>query len=481
MKTLIDMLVSDGMPPLAKSKFTKRIGDFDKLCDEVLDFIPAVFFHFQWMKANNNDQRLVTLRHLGYMLYNLLVMIRELMDIRSKVLCDEHCKRFEQRVRQIDKHVRHIKNFITDADQTIDEAVKKCPECITKDVLRQFANFNSLSEWILDIMIDKDVLDRTAQKCDEWNLHYDLHFSAERNGDLRYWARMALNCVTMLAVNEHVNDSDVELAALFTTNYNAFLEGQYWQQCEAEYSDRLDERLKNELTGKKEQIKYINRQRKAQKEKINDFLSQLGISYNGINTEKKRGELCRQIYAHLNGVNMTGDDCSVCEKNMKNDDLCRYFTMEAKLNLLDMRKKELETLNVTQPHWPNNGAITDDTPIDALRQAIFRTVTWKDDKGKEKGKQYFKNQSMWIAVYNVLLHYEMVTKEKGSLKLFAELMAESWFAAVKPLCDYDSLKNTKEDLRKKDFTEWNKTLYYSYYKVADKLRDYLKKAQLIND
>ena len=88
---------------------------------------------------------------------------------------------------------------------------------------------------------------------------------------------------------------------------------------------------------------------------------------------------------------------------------------------------------------------------------------------------------MWIAVYNVLLHYEMVTKEKGSLKLFAELMAESWFAAVKPLCDYDSLKNTKEDLRKKDFTEWNKTLYYSYYKVADKLRDYLKKAQLIND
>lgn len=476
MKTMFDMLASDGWPPLAKSKFTKRIGDFDKLCEELLLFIPVVFFHFQWMKANSCEQRIISLRQLGYMLHNLLTMIRELLEIRPKVLCDEHCGRFEQRVRLIDGHVRHIKNFITDADEMIDETVKKNPELITNGILRQFADFNSLTEWLMELILDVDLLDRTAKKCDEWNLHYDLHLSAERNGDLRYWARTTLYCVTMLAVNQHENDSDAELAELFTVNFNAFLEGQYWQKCETEFSDRLHERFASELLTRKEQLKYVNRQRKSQKEKISDFLAGLGITYNGINTDKKRGDLCRQMYAHLNGVNMSGDDTAPCEKNMRNDDLCRYFTMEAKLRFLDLKKKELEVVGPTSSSWRNNGAIAPDVPINALRQAIFKTVTWKDDKGK----QYFKNQSMWIAVYNVLQHYGLVTGGKGTMKLFADLMKDEWMTAVKPLCDYDSMKNTKEALRKSDFNDWDKTLYFSYRHVADIFIGYLKEQHIIS-
>lgn len=476
MKRMFDFLASEGMPPLAKSKFTKRIGDFDKLCEELLLFIPVVFFHFQWMKANSCEQRIVSLRQLGYMLHNLLTMIRELLEIRPKVLCDEHCGRFEQRVRMIDGHVRHIKNFITDADEMIDEAVKKNPELITNGILRQFADFNSLTEWLMELILDEDLLDRTAKKCDEWNLHYDLHLSAERNGDLRYWARTTLYCVTMLAVNQHENDSDAEFAELFTINFKAFLEGQYWQKCEAEFSERLNERFSNDILTRKEQMKYVNRQRKAQKEQIVAFLGGLGITYNGISTEKKRGELCRQMYAHLNGVNLTGDETGTCEKNMRNDDLCRYFTMEAKLRFLDMKKKELEVVVTQPPHWPNNGCIAADAPIDALRQAIFKTVTWKDDKGK----QYFKSQSMWIAVYNVLQHYGLVTGGKGTMTLFAELMSEKWMTAVKPICDYDSMKSTKEELRKKDYLDWDKTLYYSYRRVADTLIGYLKELHIIS-
>ena len=475
MKSMYDMLNVEDQTPLSKSKFTKRIGDFDKLCEELLLFIPVVFFHFQWMKANSCEQRITALRQLGYMLINLLTMVKELLEIRPKVLCDEHCGRFERRVRKIDAHVRHIKNFITDADEMIDETVKKNPELITKGILRQFANFNNLTDWLMELIIDVDLLDKTAKKCDEWNLHYDPHLSAERNGDLRYWALTTLYCVTMLAVNEHVDDSDAELSELFTMNFNAFLEGQYWQKCEAEYSDRLNERFSTEMLNRKEQLKYINRQRKSQREQITSFLKMLGISYNGIGTDKKRGELCRQLYAHLNGVNMMGDENAVCEQNMSNDDLCRYFTMEARLNLLDMMKKELEIGGTHDSHWPNNGSIAADTPIGALRQAIFKTITWKDNQGK----QYFKSQSMWIAIFNVLQHYGLVSGEKGTMKLFAQLMSEEWFTAVKPLCDYDSMKNTKEELRKNDFTTWNKTLYYSYSRVAEIFIGFLKELHLI--
>ena len=475
MKTMFDFLASEGLPPLAKSKFTKRIGDFDKLCEELLLFIPVVFFHFQWMNANSCEQRIVTLRQLGYMLFNLLTKIRELLEIRPKVLCDEHCGRFEQRVRQIDKHVRHIKNFITDADEMIDETVKTKPELITNGILRQFADFNSLTDWLMELIIDDDLLARTAKKCEEWNLHYDPHLSAEHNGDLRYWAKTTLYCVTMLAVNQHENDTDAELAELFTVNFNAFLEGQYWQKCEVEFSERLNERFANDLLTRNEKVKYVDRQRKAQRKQIVDFLSGLGISYSGIATDRKRGELCRQMYAHLNGVNMGGDETTACEKNMRNDDLCRYFTMEAHLRLLDMKKKELETVPPSTPRWKNNGAISADTNTDHLRQAIFKTVTWKD----ERGNQYFKNKSMWIAIYNVTQHYGLVTGEKGTMKLFATLMAEDWMTAVKPLCDYDSMKNTKEELRKTVFKDWNKTLYYGYWHVADIFVGNLKELHLI--
>ena len=69
------------------------------------------------------------------------------MEIRQKVLCDEHCGRFEQRVRLISQHVRHIMNFITDADETIDELIKKNPGLITNGVLRQFADFGLICKW----------------------------------------------------------------------------------------------------------------------------------------------------------------------------------------------------------------------------------------------------------------------------------------------------------------------------------------------
>ena len=338
MKTMIDMLADEEGTPLTKSKFTKRIGDYDNLCEELLQFIPVVFFHFQWMRAIKCEERMIALRQLGYMLYNLLTMDKELLTIRTKVLCNEHCGRFEQRVRKIDSHVRHIKNFITDADEMIVEAVKNNSEQINKGILRQFADFNSLTDWLMELIIDDDLLDRTARMCEEWNLHYDPHLSAERNGDLRHWARTALYCVTMLAVNEHVNDSDDELAELFTLNFSAFQEGQYWQKCESELSERLEERFANDFTTRKEQQKYINRLIKDKQGKITSFLAEKGISYNGIKTDKKRAELCRQLYAHLNGVDMTGDETAACVKNMSNNDLCRYFTMEAALYMLNMRK-----------------------------------------------------------------------------------------------------------------------------------------------
>lgn len=471
---MFDFLANEGWPPLSKSKFTKRIGDFDKLCEELLLFIPVVFFHFQWMKANSDQQRVVTLRHLGYMLHNLLTMIKELMEIRPKVLCDEHCGRFEQRVRLIDQHVRHIMNFITDADETIDEMIKKNPELITNGVLRQFADFNDLADWLMEVMIDNDLLDRAAKKCDEWNLHYDLHLSVEGKGDLRYWSRTTLCCVTILAVNQHEKDSDAELAELFSMNFNAFLEGRYWKDCEAEFADRLNERFTTDLVTRREQMQYVGRQCKALKQDIERFLRELGISYNGIGSEKKRGKLCRQLYAHLNGVNMTDDESAICEKNMTNNDLCRYFTMEANLRFLELKKKEL-SINAPSSRWKNNGAFVADVPIDALRQAIFKTITWKD----EQGKQYFKNQSMWIAVFKVLQHYGLVTPEKGTMKLFAKLMSEEWFTAVTPLCDYDSLKNTKEELRKTSYIEWNKKFYYGYCRIADLLVGHLKDLHII--
>ena len=82
-----------------------------------------------------------------------------------------------------------------------------------------------------------------------------------------------------------------------------------------------------------------------------------------------------------------------------------------------------------KPHWSNNGAIAQDVPIDALRQAIFKTVTWKDDNGV----QYFKSQSLWIAIYNVLQHYGLVPAQKGTMRQFATLMSEEWMTTVASL------------------------------------------------
>ena len=316
---------------------------------------------------------------------------KELMGICQKVLCDEHCGRFEQRVRLTSQHVRHIMNFITDADETIDELIKKNPGLITNGVLRQFADFNGLADWLMEIVLDDDLLDRAAKKCDEWNLHYNIHIAVEKLGDLRYWSRTTLCCVTLLAVSQHEKDSDAELAELFSTNFNAFFEGRYWQDCEGEFADRLKERFVTDIVNRKEQMRYVSCQCKTQRQEIEKFLGGLGISYNGISSEKRRGKLCQQLYAHLNGVNMTDDENAVCERNMTNNDLCRCFTMEAKLRFLDLKKRELG-INTPLAHWKNNGVISADALTDALRQAIFRTITWKDSQDR----QYFRIQFMWI-------------------------------------------------------------------------------------
>ena len=476
MKKFLSMLANEEQVPLSKSKFTKEIADFDNLCEELLMYIPVVFFQFQWMKIDRHEDRIIVLRHLGFLLCRLLNMIKDAMELRQKVLCDEHCDYFEVRIRRNDHFVKDIKNFITDADKTIAKAVQERTKPVDIGVLRQFARFNGLVKWVDELMSNEDLLNRSAELCNKWELHYDVHLLAERNDNLRRWARTTLYCMTMLAVYHHLNDSDEELGHLFDNSYNSYLESDYWKNCEENYNYWLRDRFKKDLQTHEAQLQYVNNECKTLMEDITAYLAAKGISYNGIDTERKRIDLCKQLYAHLNGVNMNIYEYGNCEKNMTNHQLCQYFMKEAHLRFLNKVKEELEAKPTSSLRWENNGCFTANAPTDALRQAIFRTVTYKD----KNGKQYFKSQALWIAVYNVLQHYGFVSKEKGAMKLFAELMAEDWMTAVRPLCDRDSLKNTKMELRKKDFKEWNGTLYNSYFTVAKILIENMAELKLIS-
>ena len=322
------LLDAGGKPYIPISKFTEQTREFDKQCEALLQLTPKVFYCYQWTTEQDCEEKVCALQYLGFKLFRLLEGIRRLMQMRGKVLYNEHCNVFADMVRVVDEYVRHIKHFIQDADELINEAEKRQPEKTAMGLLPVMQRMDGLKEWIACLQLDNELQGRASAKCDELNLHFDMNLELDNVDELRCWTRIALNGITMLAVPSLSADcSNEELADLYDRSMAAFCSESYWQQCRKDYGQKVDRILERECKNRGERRKRLQIMAEQHRSNVRELLAEHGITYKDSEGMNRKAELCRRLYACLNGT----------QAGMSNDKLCRYFHEEAHIAYLQER------------------------------------------------------------------------------------------------------------------------------------------------
>lgn len=322
------LIEASGMSCIPISKFTDQIREFDRQCEALLQLIPRVFYSYQWTTERDCEEKVCTLQCLGFRLFRLLDEIRMLMQYRGEMLCNEHCDAFSRMVSVVDEYVRHIKHFIQDADQLINEAEKDAPQRVEQYLLPIMQRMDGLKEWIAMQQLDDDLLGRASAKCDELNLHFDMNLTLDNVDELRYWTRMALNGITLLAVPSlSVDCEDDEMCSLYDRSMDAFCADSYWMGCRMDYAQKIDRILERECKNQKEKRQRLLLLKEQHLNCVKEILAGHGIAYKGVEEREAKAALCRGLYRSLN----------ISDVRMSNDELCRYFYEEAHIRYLQER------------------------------------------------------------------------------------------------------------------------------------------------
>ena len=453
--------ISGPLPNFKVSKFTTLMSEFDTRCENISRYIPFVMMHFQWAGAHDDEERVCSLQNLGYKLHRALVEVKTLYEQRSQQLCDEHCEKFEELIRLVQAYSWRIIHFIGDAEMIFSDAREE--NKLNKVQLRLLAHYGEICEWMKLLSTDKRRLDQAAQKCCTQGVTCNMRiFDVELTG-IRHQFEAVQSCLMLLTIPYHIHSSEGEMAHLFRTSFNTFLQGEYWKEDQEVYADKLNDEFDKNTTDK-ERIQTFRNRKKQIKNDIRQFLMQFDINYTGIDTDERVGKLARRLYKRLNSTHY--DKHSGAPKAMTNNDLCRYFMMEGKMHYLSTEIARLEgqlKLHVVNSTH-NNGYFTEQAPRDLIRQAIYTVIHHRHSDGRF----LLSAQSHWMAIYKVL---EESGHTCGTMKQFSELM-QVWFSDAEHPCNYDSLKNVSVlDVKNNSYSDWQRKepRNRAYLAVADEL------------
>lgn len=460
MKNIYNMMVKEGTR-MAISKFTDKMREFDQECDHLLQFVPLVYSLYHWYGVKTDEERACTLQYLGNMLYQTYLSIVKIFDTRTLLIRDEHCDFFESLLIQEDAEIPNIEDFVEEAEEAMQHVINHKPQLMDFGKMRLIANFKDASVWMSEVSKDEDLLNRTAEKCKELNLHFGVRvFGAPAEG-FRQQSYDVLECLALLAVPSHAKATTAEFAQLYYNTFDTFCKSTYCKEDLEAYDSRVTDWFNTKGIHTNEQkIAELSKMQGMERERIRIYLKKFGISYSNTNTETKAGKLGCQLYQHLN---MRTD--SEMPK-MSNDDLCRYFLKEAHVQYLSEAINALK--KKAEDPTPGADFFKENINRSLLRQALYQIVFKEQEMSSNStNKRYVLGaQSHWLAILKVMESKDMV---RGNMKRFAELM-NIWFPTAPHPCDYRSLISVRaNDVRTKPYDKWDRhdKANFAYQRVAE--------------
>ena len=461
-------------PYVPVSKFTQKMRLFDVSCNNVFRAAGIMLELLDWRGSTDCEERMCTLLFCGYRLFDLFRLVKETHETRMQIICDEHCGCFRQLIGDTHVQIDKAEYFIHEAEELFQYILENKAQMLDNGKRRLIANFKDFAKWTGELLADRQLIARTSELCGMLHIRCTPDVLDTPVEGFRQQFYTVLCCLTILGVPAHCGRGAEDFVVLYNNSLDGFRKSDYWKSIRKEFMSWIDEGLKTNTNGTaKEHLAFLKEQWRELRMKTRAYLNSFGITYCGISQADSRGQLGKDLYWHLNFV--PDEDGEPVEEAslMSNNELCRYFVMEAKIQVLD---EEIERLRRgPEAHWPNNGYFRDNAPLDQIREAIYDTIKKKEDTGK----YILCAQAHWIAVQKVLESKELTC---GSQKEFEQLMRQ-WFPDAPHPCNYDSLKNVRpDDVRTRPYPEWDKAGHtnYPYHRVAMTLIGCLREQKVID-
>lgn len=468
------------------SKFTSKMRNYDEECKDICCLASDILgLYNKWKGVDEEGGRNPLLDFIAHQSVGLLKKIRAGFNKREQQICDEHCEWFTEVIQEYAQYSDSIQYFLEDVDVTLQMVCRDEDKSVEFGILRVVSEFKPkfkfFSDWLQFLSEEKNGgwADRVAEKYRDLGLHFHTGmFSVEADG-FRQQFYMMLNCLTLLAIPSHSMVTDEEFAELYWRSFEIFRSSSLWKMSQEDYAAMLENDMeKREVNGKEQKIRYLKERWMELKGEKEQFLQSFGIRYCCINSKNRVGALGRQLYERLNWVNISSvEELEVIKQNyipqkMSNNDLCRYFMLEAKIQFLTEWIEELK--KTVECVWPNNDYFFEHVPRDLVHDAMDKTI-----KEERNGKMLFRMQAHWICFYKVLEYHQLAC---NNMKSFASLMRDKWFVYASCRCDYDSLKNLRFlELKNTPYTEWEYRNHriYVYRQIADMFEKYLRENGVI--
>lgn len=474
------------------AKFTPQMCEFEEKCEYTFKYLPHVVHQFQWFGLNTVTERTSALQHLGYMLLRELDNMQEVYAIRKLQFCDEHCDKFQDWLCLIDNKLKKYCQFADEAEEVLNNA------CWDFAKRRLLLRLNQTSKWMEDAVTAKNMLERSSDKCNDLNLHYDPDNLVGESDGTRKFFYLILHFLALLAVPSHKDITDRELVSLFRNSFDMFKNSNLGKNILEKYAYSL----RDELTGlnDEQQLETVRRNKLKLTAEIRESLEKFDVDYCGIDKEKNASRLCRQLYERLNGIH--GDEekehetgCDARPKRMTNKDLRSYFAKEVhmqfligKINELNevidvskkperRRKNEPDKKSAAQAEAKKNSwsgiFIVDENKLAICFGKLYNIYFGEKRKYQLEGKH---DQSLFFAYLYLLVEKEQLGKEN-----FAENTRKPFFEFIKEKVVRETDKtmrtfhNRVEDLQKfrenllskdekmRENTAWRNSTHYKNF------------------
>lgn len=476
MKTMTENFGGNEYPPMKLPKQENATSSFEEKCNGLVEIISRSFDFFMWYAGLPKCRRyeLCSTVFLECLFLQMLAYIHETDDMRGRLLLDERLEVFLKILKMLNDQMRTGRTFISSSNGILVDDTKDGTSCFTEARRETVEGFREHTEWLKAFCIDDGNRARANALADKLQLNYPMKKFACMGDDFDQHANMAFNGLMMLAIPSMVDYSEEQFAQVFQDSINTFRKGCSWLANEA----KLEEDIEHDLNGANcdsyaaKMARMKEQWWKPTRSAIQIILGKFGITYSNVLSKNNMGQIGRQLYERLNGIRINKNDDSPLVR-MSNDDLCRYFELEAELRFFAEKIEKYRVL-VNDP-MPLDEYFEPERPRQKIRNAIYKTIHEKGDGGRE----VLYMQSHWFAIHKVFEFHQMCC---GTLKDFNNVMND-WFPKPPHPCEYASLKNMKvPDIRQKCYTEWSaaERANIPYRRVALTLAKYLREEGLID-
>lgn len=339
MDKLLDFINVSIVPSAFAMDRTSQLRAFEEKSIRIFRYFPHVVHQFQWFGLETMEERASALQHLGYMLLRMLKQMREVYDIRTQQLCDEHCDMYEKWIREIDNRMRSIGDFADKAENVLNN--EAYIESHRKNLLEQLI---TMREQMGDLVnLHKDTL---VNRCNELNLRYDSENLSYVLIGARGFFYQVLNFIALLTVPSHKKEPEQAFVDLFQRSFTRYRESATGRSIQETFADKLADEIA--YMEEKQQLDVMRNSKKSLGAEISEYLKRFGVEYCGIKNNSV-GKLCRQLYECLNKPCASGgtkgkepdNETEAKTKKMTNQELQEYFHKEVQMQYLNQKISEL--------------------------------------------------------------------------------------------------------------------------------------------